>query len=147
MRVQKSIEIAAPPEKIWPYLVEPEKILAWFTLLQSFEYTGENREGVGTRLCWEEKARGSPIKLSLTITEWSENERLAFSNATANPENSYELTWALASTPLGSRFTFAEELELPFGNIGKIMGLLAGCREKYDVGKRLTRLKRLVEAE
>ena len=146
MRVQRSIEIAAPPEKIWPYLVEPEKILAWFTLLQSFEYTSEKHDCVGTCFCWEETARGSPIKLSFAITEWSQNERLAFSNATANLENSYELAWTLASTPQGSRFTFAEELELPFGNFGKIMGVLAGCREKYDIGKRLAKLKRLVEA-
>ncbi len=32
MKVQRSIEIAAPPEKIWPFLVEPEKILKWCNL-------------------------------------------------------------------------------------------------------------------
>jgi len=145
MRVRKSIEIAVPPEKIWPYLVEPEKILAWFITLQNFEYTSQQHTGVGVRFCWEEKARGSPIKLSFVINEWVENERFAFSNVTTNAENGYELTWILASTPRGSRFTFAEELELPFGNIGKILGVLARCREKYDIGKRLGKLKRLVE--
>ena len=29
MKVQRSIEIAAPPEKIWPFLVEPDNILKW----------------------------------------------------------------------------------------------------------------------
>ncbi len=34
MKVQRSIEIAATPEKIWSFLVEPEKILRWcITLL------------------------------------------------------------------------------------------------------------------
>ena len=147
MRVQKSIDIAASPEKIWPYLIEPEKILAWFTSLQSFEYTGEKREGVGTRFYWVEKAHGSPIRLNFAITERVENERLAFSNTSGNTASSYGLGWAVASTPRGSRFTFDEELELPFGLVSKIFGWLAGCREKYDMGKRLGKLKRLVEAQ
>ena len=146
MRVQRSIEIAAPPERIWPYLVEPEKIVAWCTSLQKFEYTGQRR-GVGTSFYWEEKARGSPIKLSFAINEWVENERFAFSNVSTNAVNGYELSWILVTTPRGSRFTFIEELELPFGNIGRILGVLARCREKYDIGKRLGKLKRLVEAE
>jgi len=49
MRVEASIEIAAPPKKIWPFLIEPEKILKWFTLLKKFEYTSEQRSGVGTQ--------------------------------------------------------------------------------------------------
>jgi carbon monoxide dehydrogenase subunit G len=145
MRVQKSIDIAAPPEKIWPFLVEPEKILAWFTTLQSFEYTSEKHNGVGTRFSWEEKAHGSPIRLRFTITEWIENERLAFGNSSGNTVNSYGLHWTLATTPRGSRFTFDEELELPFGLVARIYGAPARCREKYDIGKRLAKLKRLAE--
>ena len=41
MKVEKSVEIAAPLEKIWPYMVEPEKILQWVVTFQKFEYTGE----------------------------------------------------------------------------------------------------------
>jgi len=41
MRVERSVEIAAPPEKIWPFLVEPEKILEWCITFEKFEYTGE----------------------------------------------------------------------------------------------------------
>ena len=56
MKVQDSIDIAAPPEKIWPFLVEPERILKWYTLLQKFEYTSEQHSGVGTTFYMEEKA-------------------------------------------------------------------------------------------
>ena len=48
MRVQKAIEIVAPPEKIWPFLVEPDKILKWCITFRKFEYPGEQRQGVGT---------------------------------------------------------------------------------------------------
>ena len=31
MLVSMSVDIQAPPEKVWPYLVEPEKTMQWFT--------------------------------------------------------------------------------------------------------------------
>lgn len=122
MKVQKSVDIAAPPEKIWPYLVEPEKVLAWFTTLQSFEYTSEKHNGVGTRFSWEEKAHGSPIRLRFTITEWVENERLAFSNISGDTVNSYGLGWAVTATAQGSRFTFDEEWRCPLGSSARSSG-------------------------
>jgi len=29
MRVQKAIEVNVPADKVWPYFVEPERILQW----------------------------------------------------------------------------------------------------------------------
>lgn len=69
MKVQRSIEIAAPPEKIWPFLVEPDKILKWCITLEKFEYTGEQRSGVGTPFYFEEKAAGGLMKLNFVVTE------------------------------------------------------------------------------
>ena len=43
MHVQMPIDINAPPEKVWPYLVEPDKTMQWYTMLKKFEYTNENR--------------------------------------------------------------------------------------------------------
>jgi len=45
MLVSMSVEIQAPPEKVWPYLVEPEKTMQWFTALKKFEYTSEKKGG------------------------------------------------------------------------------------------------------
>ena len=145
MRVQKSIEIAAPPEKIWPFLVEPEKILKWFTLLEKFEYTGEQRSGVGTPFYYEEKSVSGVMKLNYAVTEWVENERLAFS-LTSGPTKKDDQVWSIEATPSGSRFTLTEDFEMPWGIIGKIMGALFVNRQ---IGKRLeeilANLKKLAE--
>lgn len=78
MKIQRSIEIAVPPDKIWSFLIEPEKIMKWFTLLQKFEYTSKQRSGVGTSFYYEEKSGGRLMKLNYAVTEWVENKRLAF---------------------------------------------------------------------
>ena len=146
MRVQRSIEIAAPPERIWPFLVDPEKILEWCITLERFEYTGEQRSGVGTLFYFEEKAAGRLMKLNFAVTEWVKNERIAFSMTSGNMVKGYEQRWMVETTPSGSRFTFTEEIELPFGVIGRILGLFARRRSEAIVGEMLAKLKSLAEA-
>ena len=129
MRVQRSIEIAAPPGKIWPFLIEPEKILKWCITFRRFEYTGEQRSGVGTTLYIEEKAGPMPLmKLNFAVTEWAENERLAFRMTSGSGVKSYEQSWTIETIPSGSRFTFIENVELPFGIIGKLMDRLPALK-------------------
>jgi len=145
MRVQRSIEIAAPPEKVWPFLVEPEKILEWCITFEKFEYTSDQRNGVGTPFYLEERAAGRLMKLNFAVTEWLRNKRLAFSMTSGDFVNAYEQTWTVQATPSGSRFTFMEEIEFPYGIIGKILGLLGRRRSGAIVGEMLAMLKRLAE--
>jgi uncharacterized protein YndB with AHSA1/START domain len=145
MEVQRSIEIAAPPEKVWPFLIEPEKILKWFNLLRKFEYTSEQRSGVDTTFYYEEKSGGQLMKLNYVVTEWVENEKLAF-RVTSGSLKKDDQVWSIEAVPSGSRFTMFEDLEMPMGIIGKIIGALFG---KSMIGKNmekiLANLKRLAE--
>ena len=147
MRMQRSIEIAAPPEKIWPFLVEPEKILKWFTLLQKFEYTGEQRSGVGTTFYYEEKSGPRLMKFNFAVTEWVENERLAFI-MTSGPLKKDDQVWSIEATPLGSTFTLIEDVEMPWGIIGRVMeALFVGRMIGKHLEEMLANLKGLAEAE
>jgi predicted PP-loop superfamily ATPase len=68
MRLQRSINIAATPEKVWPFLVEPEKIMKWFTLLRKFEYTGNKQSGVGAVFHYEEKSGAQSGKVMVFLS-------------------------------------------------------------------------------
>jgi len=145
MKIQRSIEVAAPPENIWPFLVEPEKILKWFTLLKKFEYTSEQHSGVGTPFYYEEKSAGQLMKLSYRITEWVENQKIAFT-MTSGPLKKDDQVWSIEATPSGSIFTLKEDIELSLGIIGKIMGaLFVGRMIGKHLEEILANLKRLAE--
>jgi uncharacterized protein YndB with AHSA1/START domain len=60
--VTMSVDIEAPPERVWSYLVEPEKAMAGFTALKRFEWTSEER-GVGATFVWLEEAGGRDLNL------------------------------------------------------------------------------------
>jgi uncharacterized protein YndB with AHSA1/START domain len=148
MRIEKSVEITAPPEKIWPFLVEPEKIMQWFTLLKKFEYTGEQHSGVGTPFYYEESNGPMLMKLSYVVTEWVENERLAF-RMTAGPSSTRrdDQVWAIEVTPSGSRFTCTEEFEMSLGVVGRMLVALMGGMVAKRIQEMLVNLKRVVEAQ
>ena len=127
-------------------MVEPEKILKWCITLEKFEYTGAQRSGVGTPFSFEEKAAGRLMRLNFAVTEWVENKRLAFSKTSGNFVKGYEQRWTVEATPSGSRFTFMEKVELPYGIIGKVIGLFARRSSEATVGEMLAKLKSLAEA-
>ena len=146
MKVQKSVEVAAPPNKVWAFLVEPEKVLGWCITFKKFEYAGNQRSGVGTPLYIEEQAGGTLSKMQFEVAEWKENEKLAIRMVAGGNYKSYEQRFSIEPAPSGSKVTFMEEIILPYGILGKLIGLLAERMSAATVDKMLAKLKVLAEA-
>jgi uncharacterized protein YndB with AHSA1/START domain len=141
-----SVDIQALPEKVWPYLVEPEKTMQWFTALKVFEYTSEQHTGVGSTFYWFEEASGRIYNLYFETTEWVENEVFAYRMTSGDFFKRYDERWEIVATADGCRFTFNDHIEFPYGLIGKIIGWFA-ARGAQDTGAEiLANLKRLAEA-
>lgn len=147
MKVRKSIEIAAPPEKIWPFLVEPEKVKKWFTTLEKFEYTESQRSGAGTPVYVEERIPNRILTLTFVADEWVQNERIILTATSSNYPTRYHIAWSIEPTDSGSWFTFFEDFGYPYGIWGKILDILGRTVARATIAKSLSELKRLVEAE
>ena len=146
MRIHRSIEIAAPAGKIWPFLVEPEKILRWCSPATKVERTGDQNGGAGTSFYFEERAIGRLMKLHFVVTEWVVNERLAFKMTTGNFVNEYEQRYTIETIDSGSRCTCFEDVKLPYGTLGQIALLFRRRSSEGLLKAMLGRLKMLAEA-
>ncbi len=145
MKVEKSIEISADPEKIWPFLVDPAKIVMWFDSFKKCEYTSEKHSGVGTAYYVEEKVPGPLRKINFEAINWDENEKLTLKMTSGKNVNSYEIRWNLETAQSGTKFHFVEEVGMPFGVIGKVLGIIGqGTADKMVEGM-LNKLKNLSE--
>ncbi|MCB0201308.1 MAG: SRPBCC family protein [Anaerolineae bacterium] len=144
MHVQMSVDINAPPEKVWPYLIEPDKTMQWYTMLKKFEYTNEDR-GVGATFYWEEEVRGKTYANHFVTTEWVENKVFAYEMTAGNYFKSYTERWEIAETPTGSRFSFNDTIEFPYGPLGKIMGWFGERMSRNSSQEILQNIKRLAE--
>lgn len=145
MKVEKSIVILAAPEKIWPYLVEPAKIMMWFDTIKKCEYAGDRQSGEGTAYYMEEKTPGPLRKINFTAAVWEENKSITLSMITGENVSSYEIQLSLEKADAGTTFNFVEEVGMPFGFIGKILGALGQGVADRMVEAMLVKLKNLSE--
>jgi hypothetical protein len=86
------------------------------------------------------------MKMDFKITECRENEKLGLRMVSGTGVKAYEQSWSLEPIPSGSRFTFSEDIELPYGVIGKLLGLILEPMSAGTVDKMLAKLKTLAEA-
>jgi len=145
MKVEKSIEISASPGEIWPFLVQPEKVVKWFDSFKKCEYTGEKHSGIGTTYYVEEKVPGPLRKINFEAVDWDDNERLTLKMVSGKNVSSYEIRWQLTESPSGSTFHFVEDVGMPFGFIGKVLGKVGQRTADKMVEGMLVKLKNLSE--
>jgi uncharacterized protein YndB with AHSA1/START domain len=140
-----SVDIEAPPERVWEFLVEPDKARAWFHALESYRWTSE-RSGEGSTFHWQERSGGRRYEIDFETTEWDPPHVFGFSMVRGDFFKSYDERWEIEATDTGSRFTFNDRIEFPYGPLGSVIGWFA-ARQAQGTGKRaLAELKRLAEA-
>ena len=145
MKVQGSIEIAAPPQKIWALLTKRETMSQVFPWCERFDFVGEQRSGVGGMFYLVEKLDGRTMRYLFEITEWEENKKLASRQVLGDVKKA-EVVFTIEAAEAGSRFTLVYDGVLPGWIIGKIMELFVGKRFKKKAEEDLANIKRLAEA-
>jgi uncharacterized protein YndB with AHSA1/START domain len=148
-RIEQSIEIKAPLEKVWEMLAF-DKQLAWMGNVssgggwRSAVYTSEvlapeDKYRVGASAEITEK-RGKPYEYK--ITESVENEKLVF----RTPYYNMGIQYALKPTENGTEITFLYDYELPYSVLGRIIAILLVQRQgKRAMQESLQKLKSILE--
>jgi carbon monoxide dehydrogenase subunit G len=154
-RVEKSIIIKAPPEKVWEMLAF-DRLLEWqvgFDKAKSIEYTSEvgtlkDKYKVGASAHGTPKKQGESIKLNFEITESLEKKKISHRIY----ENIFGGTFTVLATyilePVGAetKFTYSGHYEMPWGFFGKFLDKLFIHRmAEKDLGTELDNLKSILE--
>jgi hypothetical protein len=145
MKIEKSIEIAAAADKIWPFLIEPAHIMKWCRTVKTISHTSEQRTGLRTSFYFEERAVGRLMKLHFEVTEWILHRRVAFRMTSGNLVKGYEQRYTLEPTLKGTMFTCFEDVTLPFGIFGRFLELFRRPVSEAHIESMLGRLKSLGE--
>ena len=147
MEINRSIEIKAAPEEIWPFLVESEKIVKWCFTLQSFEYTSQISHGINASFKYREQGRFRSVQLNCIVTEWIENEKITFEMTSGKAFKGYKETWMIEPISGESKFSLIQQSHLSFGILGKIMEPISRRRAEITIDEMLAKLKRFVEED
>ena len=146
MRMHMGIDIEAPPEVVWTYLVEPEKAMSWYTMLTVYDWTNEER-GPGATFYWEEEVRGKTYWNRFRTTEWIPNRLFAWEMTESSFFKGYTERWTIEPTGTGCRFSLNDDLTFPYGLFGKIMGWVGEKMATKSSQQVLENIKSLAEAE
>lgn len=143
-RIEKSIEIKAPPEKVWEMLAF-DKATEWMgDLMTSAEYTSEvqtleDKFKVGATV---HTRTHSGIESDIEIIESIKNEKMT-SRTTSGSMTSIG-TFSLKPTETGTEVTYVMEYEW-HSILWKILGMVLSRWIKKDSEKGLENLKKILE--
>jgi len=145
-RIEKSIEIKAPPVKVWEMLAL-DRWSEWMDGWKNAEYTSEvhtpeDKYRVGASAHITEHAARIRIKYDFEITESLENEKITF----RSKSKGYTLvTYILKPVEEGTKLTYTIDYEMPWGILGKFLDKLGHRSGEKKVEKELKNLKSILE--
>ncbi len=142
--IEQSIDIDAPPERVWAVLNDLDRLGEWVEEHRGFPEgaPGELREGVA--YTQTVRAAGQDVDIAWRVVEHDEPRRLAF-DGDGPAGSSATLRYVLEPRGDGAtRMAYATSFELPGGPLGGIVGRAAAPGED-DARGTLDRLKALVE--
>jgi uncharacterized protein YndB with AHSA1/START domain len=139
-----SVDIARPPDAVWPHLVDWERLDRWMIEARDFRVIGGQRDGVGVVAEATVRIAGITSRDRIRVTRWEPPRVLEIAHLGWVRGTGY-----IESSPMdaGTRLLWREELHPPWGWLGRIgMGLFAPLmRRAFRRDLRL--LKDLVESE
>ena len=146
-RMEKSIEIRVPPERVWEIL-PLDRLIEWVPGykrdLKSVEYTSEIRTPED-RLRVGATARGIPKKkgkFDFEVTESLENQKFTYR---LSGSLNVLVTSILEPVQQGTKFTYVYDYEMPWGILGKIAEKLLISELKKESERSLENLKSVLE--
>lgn len=146
-RVERSVTIAAPAEKVYLLIASPAEWKRWSVWNQrdpkmQMEYSGPSA-GVGARWSWRSETEGNG---AMEFTEAVAGERLAY--RLSFPDMGMQSTGQLRIEPAGNgvRVSWSNEGQMNANPVNRWFGLFMDRLVGPDFEAGLNNLKRLAEA-
>jgi len=147
-RIEKSVEIKAPLEKVWEMLAL-DRASEWNEgFMKNVEYTTEvstpkDKYKVGASARADIKGEG---EVHFEITESLENTRITIQGKGGKTFKDMMLTYTLEPVEEGTKLTQRTDYELSWGILGKFLDKLVAQRmTEKDMERQLERLKSVLE--
>lgn len=144
--VRCTIEIDAPPERVWDVVMDPRRLTDWVTIHRRLGSVPD-RLRRGSHFEQTLNLRGAHLHVEWTVVDFDQPRRAVWEGrgpAHSSASIVYELH------PAGddrTRFDYTNEFKPPGGPLGAVAGrVLVGGLSQREAQRSLERLKRLVES-
>jgi uncharacterized membrane protein len=142
-RIEKSIEIKASPEKVWP-MIDWDRTPEWYAPFKKVEYTSKEKNVVGETVHVSGEIAGVKAEWDGETTEMIENKKHAW-RSTGGSFTGFG-SFELSPTKSGTKLTAMMDYEMPYSVLGKLIDKLRvhkAMEKSFEVG--LKKLKDMAE--
>jgi uncharacterized membrane protein len=146
MRVRASALVAAPPERVWSIVSDPQRVLTYMSGITRWEVVSDEPTGLGARYRMLLRVGSAEIGGLVEVVEWAPARELAWTSVTGLDQRG---RWRLREAGQGRT---RAELRLAYGVAGA--GLTGWLAEHIaapivsgHLRRTVVRLKRLAEQE
>jgi uncharacterized membrane protein len=139
-KINNSINISAPVEKVFAYVTDPMSLPEWMVSLSNV--TDVKGSGVGQHYRWTYKMAGIPLRGETTITKHVPNEHLA-TESKAGIASAF--TFTFASHEGGTKLDMDIDYTIPVPVLGKLAEKLVLKRNQREMELSMENLKEQLE--
>lgn len=144
MKVERSVDIAATPERIYEVIMDPACLERWVTIHSALEHAPDGQLEQGSELTQRLHLAGRGFTVHWTVIENRPARRIVWEGR--GPLRSHAgVTYELTPTEGGTRFTYTNEFALPGGPLGRFAGPVVRRVTTGEIDSSLERLRALVE--
>ena len=144
MKVERTADIAAPPERVYEVVMDPACLEHWVTVHDALIDApgGERREGSELTQCL--RLAGQKFKVRWRVVQDDCPRRVVWEGR--GPVRSHaRVVYDFEPNGSGTRFSYSNEYDLPGGPLGRLAGRTVSRVTGKELDRTLERLKSLVE--
>lgn len=144
-KIEMSIFINAPPEKVFFLLSNREETSKWNKLIKVGRVTSKEQTGLGSTVHYVGEVGGARGEWAIETTEWVEDKQ--YSERTTSGDVAMLAKVTLKEVDEGTELTFELRFDLPYSFFGKLDKLNFGKELEKGMTEALRNLKQLSEKD
>jgi len=150
MRVEESVDIAAPPEAIWAFISDPARVLHFMSGITRWEVASEEPTGLGARYRMLMRVGSAEVGSLIEVVEFSPGREMAWTSVTGIDQRA---RWRLRERSADAEHPRTHvEFRLSYGVAGAglagwVAERLGAPQVRGHLKRSLAQLKRQVEYE
>jgi uncharacterized membrane protein len=145
MKVERTISIAAPVERVYDVVMDAGRLEEWVSIHDHLEDAPRGRLEEGSKLTQTLKLAGRRFNVRWTVVENDPCRRVVWEGrgpVASHARVVYEFDQDGGDA---TRFSYTNEYDLPGGFLGRIAGHTVSRIATKELDRTLSQLKRLVE--
>jgi uncharacterized protein YndB with AHSA1/START domain len=147
VKVERKLEIAAPPRAVYEVVMDPRRLKDWVTIHHRLDDAPDGSLREGSELRQTLKLAGRKFTVTWKVVDVDPDSRVVWEGrgpfrSKARVEYGFEASDGGGG---GTRFTYANEYDLPGGPLGRMAGPALKRVTGKELDGTLQRLKELVE--